>query len=197
MRIVFATSIFLFFTACGSMEKQKQLNHLTKMIVQTDSLKKVLLQNKIDSIVDYQLKSNALFIRLKNNYKPTKVDLNFGKKVNEFKELQMLFILEKEENKRTLPGEFGIVFSSLDEEKKTLNLLKTDIENGRGDRNKYNEFIAFEQGKLNTIKDMLNHYLMRKNKYLPRFRKSIMELNDFMDKWEKDIKHKSNPLSPI
>ena len=104
--------LILLLTACESTEKHKQLTRLTKMIAQTDSLKSVLLQNKIDSVVDYQVQANALMIRLKNNYRPTKIDLNFGRKVNEFKELQMLFILEKEENKRTLPGEFGVVFSS-------------------------------------------------------------------------------------
>jgi hypothetical protein len=180
--------LILLLTACESTEKHKQLSRLTKMIAQTDSLKSVLLQNKIDSVVDYQVQANALMIRLKNNYRPTKIDLNFGRKVNEFKELQMLFILEKEENKRTLPGEFGVVFSSLDEEKMTLNLLKVDVENGRGDKKKYNEFINFEQGKLNTIEGMLEHYLMRKKRYLPRFKKCLQELNEFMDKWEKENK---------
>jgi hypothetical protein len=180
--------LILLLTACESTEKHKQLSRLTKMIAQTDSLKSVLLQNKIDSVVDYQVQANALMMRLKNNYRPTKIDLNFGRKVNEFKELQMLFILEKEENKRTLPGEFGVVFSSLDEEKMTLNLLKVDVENGRGDKKKYNEFINFEQGKLNTIEGMLEHYLMRKKRYLPRFKKCLQELNEFMDKWEKENK---------
>lgn len=180
--------LILLLTACESTEKHKQLSRLTKMIAQTDSLKSVLLQNKIDSVVDYQVQANALMMRLKNNYRPTKIDLNFGRKVNEFKELQMLFILEKEENKRTLPGEFGVVFSSLDEEKMTLNLLKVDVENGRGDKKKYNEFINFEQGKLNTIEGMLEHYLMRKKRYLPRFKECLQELNEFMDKWEKENK---------
>jgi hypothetical protein len=76
----------------------------------------------------------------------------------------------------------------LDEEKMTLNLLKVDVENGRGDKKKYNEFINFEQGKLNTIEGMLEHYLMRKKRYLPRFKECLQELNEFMDKWEKENK---------
>jgi hypothetical protein len=96
----------------------------------------------------------------------------------------MLFVKEKEENKRTLPGEYGIIFSSLEEEKSTLITLKNDIENKRGDVEKYEEYINFEQEKLNTIKELLDHYILRKTKYLPRFRKSLKEMNSFMDNWE-------------
>jgi hypothetical protein len=154
------------------------------MIENVDSLKIVLEQNKMDSIVEFQLAANSIMLRIKNDYIPKKVNLSFGKKVDEFKELQMLFVKEKEENKRTLPGEYGIIFSSLEEEKSTLITLKNDIENKRGDLEKYEEYINFEQEKLNTIKELLDHYILRKTKYLPRFRKSLKEMNSFMDNWE-------------
>jgi hypothetical protein len=156
------------------------------MIEKVDSLKHVLEQNKTDSIVELQLAANSIMQRIKKDYKPKKVDMNFGRKVDEFKELQMLFVKEKEENKRTLAGEYGLVFSALDEEKRTLLTLKSDIENERGDNEKYDEFINFEREKLNTIEGLLNHYIMRKNKYLPRFRKSMNELIEFMDNWNKN-----------
>jgi hypothetical protein len=104
----------------------------------------------------------------------------------------MLFVKEKEENKRTLPGEFGIIFSALLEENKSLKTLLNDIENDRGDKNKYDEFIQFELEKINTIRGLLDHYLLRKNKYLPRFRKSLKELNAFLVKWENQNKTKKN-----
>ena len=185
MKTFIFISIILLCFACGTLKKDKQLEGLSKMILQLDSMNLLLKQNRMDSIVECQLAANALMLRIKNNYKPTKVDVNFGKKVNEFKELQMLFVKEKEENKRTLAGEYGVIHSSIHEEKKVLNLLKTDIENGRGDSKKYNDFIVFEQGKFNTIKGLLDHYLLRKTKYLPRFQMSMNELNEFMDNWEK------------
>jgi hypothetical protein len=181
----FLLSLFvaLFFYSCVSTEKRRQTQKLTNMISQTDSLKHVLQRNKIDSVVEYQILANALMLRFKNNYNPKKVDLKLGEEVNEFKELQMLFVKEKEENKRTLPGEYGIIFSALLEEKNTLKTLLNDVENDRGDKNKNNEYIKFELEKLNTIRSLLDHYLIRKNKYLPRFRRSLKELNSFMDKW--------------
>jgi len=189
---VFITCFMLLFFSCESAEKVKQMERLTKMIEQTDSLNRVFKKNKMDSIVEYQIAANTIMIRLKNNYKPTKVDMVFGEKVNEFKELQMLFVKEKEENKRTLTDQGMVISNSLREEKQALYNLKMDIEIGRGDKKKYDEFITFEQNKLNTIKVLLEQYLIRKNKYLPRFRKSLKELNDYMDKWEKENMQKKN-----
>jgi len=189
---VFITCFMLLFFSCESAEKVKQMERLTKMIEQTDSLNRVFKKNKMDSIVEYQIAANSIMIRLKNNYKPTKVDMVFGEKVNEFKELQMLFVKEKEENKRTLTDQGMVISNSLREEKQALYNLKMDIEIGRGDKKKYDEFITFEQNKLNTIKVLLEQYLIRKNKYLPRFRKSLKELNDYMDKWEKENMQKKN-----
>jgi len=177
-------SLLILCYACNSTEQQKQINLLTTMIQKTDSLKQAAEQNKIDSVVEYQLAANSLMLRLKNNYKPTKVDMIFGHEVDEFKELQMLFVKEKEENKRTLSDEYLFILSSLSEEKKTLITLMEDIENGSGDKEKYTEYIQFEQDKLTMIQDLLDHFIMRKKKYLPRFRKTLKELNEFMDKWE-------------
>lgn len=160
------------------------------MIQKTDSLKQAAEQNKMDSVVEYQLAANSCMIRLKNNYKPTKVDMDFGGKVNEFKKLQRLF--KKKHNHKTLSDEANVISNSIREEKQALYNLKMDIESGYGNKEKYDEFITFEQSKVNTIKVLLEQYLIRKKKDLPRFRKSLKELNDFMDKWEKENMPKKN-----
>lgn len=187
---VFISFFILLICSCEPAEKVKQIERLTKMIEQTDSLNRVFKKNKMDSVVEYQLAANTIMIRLKNNYKPTKVDMDFGIKVNEFKKLQRLF--KKKHNHRTLSDEANVISNSIREEKQALYNLKMDIESGYGNKEKYNEFITFEQSKLNTIKVLLDQYLIRKNKDLPRFRKSLKELNDFMDKWEKENMPKKN-----
>lgn len=182
--IVFISLLILLFFSCESKVKIKQIEQLTKMIEETDSLNQLFEKNKLDSTVEYQLAANTCLLRLKNNYKPTKVDMAFGRKVDEFKKLQKLF--KKKGNHKTLANEAMIISNSIREEQQALYNLKMDIESGQGDKNKYDEFITFEQGKVNTIKVLLEQYLTKKNKYLPRFIKSVKELNDFMDKWEKE-----------
>ena len=187
---VFISLCILFISSCQSSMKKKQIEQLTKMIEQTDSLNRVFTKNKMDSVVEYQLAANSCMIRLKNNYKPTKVDMEFGGKVNEFKKLQRLF--KKKHNHKTLSDEANVISNSIREEKQALYNLKMDIESGYGNKEKYDEFITFEQSKVTTIKVLLEQYLIRKKKDLPRFRKSLKELNDFMDKWEKENMPKKN-----
>ncbi len=177
-------------SSCESSEQTKQIERVTKMIEQTDSLNQVFEKNKLDSAIEYQLAAHACLLRIKNNYTPAKVDMDFGIKVNEFKKLQRLF--KKKGNHKTLANEAMVISNSIREERQALYNLKMDIENGRGDSKKYNDFITFEQGKINTIKVLLEQYLARKNKFLPLFRKSINELNEFMDKWEKENMPKKN-----
>lgn len=182
--IVFISLLILLFSSCESKVKIKQIEQLTKMIEETDSLNQLFEKNKLDSAVEYQLAANTCMLRLKNNYKPTKVDMAFGRKVDEFKKLQKLF--KKKGNHKTIANEAMVISNSIREEKQALYNLKMDIESGQGDKNKYDEFITFEQGKVNTIKVLLEQYLIKKNTYLPLFIKSVKELNDFMDKWEKE-----------
>jgi hypothetical protein len=182
--LIFISLCILLFWSCESSERKKQIDKLTAMIEVTDSLNRIFEKNKMDSAVEYQLAANTCMLRLKNNYKPNKVDMVLGEKVNEFKKLQRLF--KKKHNHKTLSDEANVISNSIREEKQALYNLKMDIEGGNGNQEKYNEFITFEQGKVNTIKVLLEQYVIRKNKYLPRFRKSVKELNDFMDKWEKE-----------
>ncbi|MBM3185553.1 MAG: hypothetical protein FJZ67_04575 [Bacteroidetes bacterium] len=180
----FYSLCILFICSCESKEKIKQIEQMTKMINETDSLNRIFEKNKLDSTAEYQLAANTCMLRLKSNYKPTKVDLVFGRKVDEFKKLQKLF--KKKGNHKTIANEAMVISNSIREEKQALYNLKMDVESGHGDKNKYDEFITFEQGKVNTIKILLEQYLIKKNKYLPLFIKSVKELNDFMDKWEKE-----------
>lgn len=182
--ILFFSLCILLICSCESKDKIKQIEQLTIMIEKTDSLNRIFEKNKLDSVVEYQLAANTCLLRLKNNYKPTKVDMVFGEKVNEFKRLQRLF--KKKHNQKTLADEATAISNSIREEKQALYNLKMDIESGYGEKNKYSEFITFEQSKVNTIKVLLEQYLIKKNRDLPRFRKSVKELNDFMDKWEEE-----------
>lgn len=177
-------SLILLFSACNSSKEQKQAESLIKMIAQTDSLNQVLLQHKMDSLVEYQIAANGLMIRVRTRYIPKKVDLDFGRKVEEFRFLQKLVTCKPKKNKRSLSGEYSTILSSLLEEKKTLDLLKKDIENGRGKKDEYNEFIQFENDKINSIKVLLDEYIRRKKHYLPKFKKSMRNLDAALSKWE-------------
>ena len=189
-QIVFFILLGLIFGACKSHTLKKQEQEVSAMIQKVDTIKNDLFRNKIDSVVELRLLASTLMIRIKENYISDKVDMNFGRKVDEFRELQMLFEKEKEEGKQTLPGEYSLLNKMILEEEKSLKLLKSDIENIRGEKAKYREYIKYEQRKVNMISEMFNHYFTRKTKYIPRFYKEYKELDSIIANKEKRTSNK-------
>ncbi|NBR15068.1 MAG: hypothetical protein EBU01_10895, partial [Crocinitomicaceae bacterium] len=78
------------------------------------------------------------------------------------------------------------------EEKKTLKLLKADIENGHGKKEQYDEFIIYEQRKVNLIGELLKVYMNYKEKQFPRF----LSLYKHLDEIAKDLEKKNATKKP-
>jgi hypothetical protein len=57
--------------------------------------------------------------------------------------------------------------------------LKSDIENNSGKREKYDEYIKFEQNKLNQISLLLKECVDGKQKIIDTYSKLHIELNQF------------------
>ncbi len=184
-QILFLSFLGLMLVACESETLKKQEQEVSEMITDVNSLKSNLFVNKIDSVVELRLMASSLMIRIKSNYTFDKIDMKLGRKVDEFRELQMLFEKEKEEGKQTLPGQYSTINKMIQEEEKALKLLKSDIENKRGEQEKYNEYIQYEQRKVAMISEMFNHYLSRKTKSIPRFYKEYNDLDSIVSEWEK------------
>lgn len=185
-KYLYVSFLVILIVSCKSKKIENQENEVFSMINKLDAIDSVFKKNKVDSIVELRLAGSSLLIRIKRNYNADKVDLKFGRLVDEFKELQMLFEFEKEEGKNTLPGEYAVINTLVQEERTSLNELYEDITNGKGDKQKYEDFIVFENRKLNLIDEMFDHYIKRKNKYIPRFYKCYNELDKEMTRWEKE-----------
>ena len=67
--------------------------------------------------------------------------------------------------------------TAIREERRTLNALKSDIENGSGSRDKYESYILFEKNKINQVDVLLKEYLRLKEETLDTYHKLHPELN--------------------
>jgi hypothetical protein len=94
-----------------------------------------------------------------------------AKKLNEYKVM------------RRALGPLGAQFQkgkkSLGEERETLKKLRTDIENGSGEREKYGDYISFEREKVKKISILIDDYVKQKNKNMNTFLTLHPELNEF------------------
>ena len=72
---------------------------------------------------------------------------------------------------------YGNLIIGIGEERMTLNNLAADIQNGEGERNKYDTYIVYENNKIKQLKILLNSYISFKNKTMETF----FRLHDELD----------------
>ena len=63
--------------------------------------------------------------------------------------------------------------------KEFYTIQNLHIQNGNGDQSKYQEYVDFENGKVNQLSKILAEYVKEKNKTMKTFHKLHKELYDF------------------
>jgi hypothetical protein len=157
--------------ACSSSNNEKHLEQIAKMNTSLDSLEKVMLANEIDTIAALRIATNGVELRIKNNYYSDTIDMELGKKMDAYKVMRRSL--------GPLSRSYTTVQTGITEERIALTNLKTDIENGNGDVTKYQEYVDFENGKVNQLSKILGEYVKEKNKTMKTFHKLHQELYDF------------------
>jgi chromosome segregation ATPase len=169
----FVISILLIFLAysCSDIKKNERLERIGNMEKSLDSLDNKMNSEQIDSLADMQLAAQGVELRIKNNYKLDTINLEFGKKMDAYKRMRRAI--------PKLKGNWEKVKKGIKEMRNSLINLKSDIENNSGKREKYDEYIKFEQNKLNQISLLLKECVDGKQKIIDTYSKLHIELNQF------------------
>ena len=182
----------LIFAACGDLDKAKHLKAIAQMEKSLDSMDVVLKENRLDTLAGIQIAANSLLTRIKTYYSADTIDVELGKKMDQFKRVMRSIKPKKGrvQNKnndttvivmanRSIGNGFSVVHTGVKEEKLTLAVLKKDIENGNGRRDKYDEYIKFEQDKVLQLQVLLKAYVDHKNVTIKEFNEIYSELNAY------------------
>ena len=159
------------FLSCSDFEKENQSARVDVLMGQVEGIEKVFLKIKIDSISALQMSTYEVERQIKQNYSPDSINLVLGKKMNDYKRMRkMLGPLGKEEVR---------LKKSLLEEREQLTKLGSDILNGYGKRELYNEYIDFETQKVNQIKVLYEEYDKTRAQFLEIYQRLHNELIAF------------------
>lgn len=167
--ILILTALSLF--SCTDLKKGKQLESIEKMNLALDSIQTVLFEHEIDTIAALGVAANTLELRIKNNYYADTIDMELGKKMDGFKVMRRTL--------GPLGRSYSVIKKNIVTEKETLKNLKTDIEKGNGERDKYDDYVKFEEGKVQQLRTLLKDYVTQKEKTMTNFFELYEELNTF------------------
>ncbi|MAO32219.1 MAG: hypothetical protein CL824_01820 [Crocinitomicaceae bacterium] len=164
------TIIFISF-GCADINRSKQIKNIDTMIEYLDSTSTIIHSFKPDSLSRMANNSTNVEIRIKNYLINDTIDLELGKKMDAYKIMRRsIGVLRKNHSK---------IKALVKEESITLNQLKTDINNGSGRREKYDEYIAYEQNKCKQIKIVFDEFIKTKKAVYTTYNRYHKELNEF------------------
>ncbi|MCE2712732.1 MAG: hypothetical protein LW688_09355 [Cryomorphaceae bacterium] len=197
--ILYLTLLGFVWSSCADLDRDKQLAEIKILTNRTDSLEVALKEHRIDTLASIQNSFNSLELRIRNNYTADTISIVLGQKMDEFRTLKKFFMAKHEEegeeekeekgttinlNEQTLGSAYATLRRGIQHEKKTLNALMNDVQNGFGKRDKYNDYIQFETEKIRQLGVLLEDYKTHKNTILKRFESVRSDLNNFASKLE-------------
>ena len=182
MRFGIILVIFSCLFSCSDIEKDRQVKKITELTNSVDKLNIALTQNKISRVPEKKLAVYTVIKRIKSYYFTDTIDYQFAKKMNSYK------VVKK--SLKNLDGDYEKIRIALREEKIALRKLKSDVLNGFGQREKYDEYISFEKNKTKKIKSLLDEYIYKKKEFTIAFDSLHPLLNDYSMRLEEKFKDK-------
>ena len=164
--------IVLLLISCSDLRKEDQLAKLKTLQDKLRTSQNKFQEAFIDSLHVMTTTSSDLERSLKQNYTSDSVDIALGKRVDDYKRMRRMF------------GSLGNFGSKLKrayaEQEKQLQSLFLDIENGYGERNKYDSYIDLERKKNEQVFVLLQEYLLLKKDALEIYEAQHLWLSDFV-----------------
>ena len=182
MRFGILLVIFSCLFSCSDIEKETQVKKIKELTNSVDKLNIALNQNKISRVPEKKLAVYTVIKRIKSYYFTDTIDYQFAKKMNSYK------VVKK--SLKNLDGDYEKIRIALREEKIALRKLKSDVLNGFGQREKYDEYIYFEKNKTKKIKILLDEYIYKKKEFAIAFDSLHPVLNDYSIRLEEKFKDK-------
>ncbi len=182
MRFGILLVIFSCLFSCSDIEKDRQVKKITVLTNSVEKLKIALTQNKISNVPEKKLAVYTVIKRIKSYYFTDTIDYQFAKKMNSYK------VVKK--SLKNLDGDYEKIRIALREEKIALRKLKSDVINGFGQREKYDDYISFEKNKTKKIKSLLDEYIYKKKEFTIAFDSLHPVLNDYSIRLEEKFKAK-------
>lgn len=171
MKILLVILLALSLFSCSDISKSTQLERISIMEQSLDSIEGVLEKEKLDTIQEWDLSAYNLEKRIKENYVSDTIDLVLGKKMDAYKVMRR--------NIEPMGKAMNSVKKGIKEEREKLAALKEDIKNGNGDREKYDEYVVFEEQKVDQLRVLITDFTETKKRSIDTYNQLHKELSDF------------------
>jgi hypothetical protein len=148
---------FLFFTACADLQREQHLGQIAQLHRKLDRIESTLPDKRLNEISAIKNNTMQTELRIKQNLHLDTIDIALAKRLDAYKLMRKSI--------KPMMQQYMQVREAINEEQVVLKRLKQDIQDGRGERQRYASYIRFERQKVKQISQLSADYLRAKEKF--------------------------------
>lgn len=143
--------------ACVDFNRDQLLQKVSKMDQHLLVLEDKLKDERMHDIATIKLNTMQTELRVKQNLHLDTINMELAKKLDAYKVMRRSI--------KPMLQQYLKVREGIKEEKRVLKQLTKDIKEGRGERNRYAEYISFERQKVSQLSSLTTDYLRSKEQF--------------------------------
>jgi hypothetical protein len=170
MKFLFLFSILAVLMSCSDLEKEQQLRRIRQEQKTLENLTKKLEDPRLLEVSTFKVNTMQTELKIKQNLYLDTINLELAQQLDAFKVMRRSI--------KPLMQQYHKIKTGIVEEKSALKLLYQDIQQGRGARHRYNEFIEFEHHKVQQIAALTKDFERAKKQLFKDYNRLYPPVNE-------------------
>jgi hypothetical protein len=151
----------LLFSSCADLQRETYLKQIAALEEKLREMESNLPDSRLNDISSIKVKTMQTELRIKQNLKLDTIDMGLAKKLDAYKLMRKSI--------KPMMQQFMKVREGIKEEKVVLKRLRQDIQDGRGERQHYANYIRFERQKVKQLTQLNADYLRSKATFFAEY----------------------------
>lgn len=162
-RLIVLFAVIGLLAACSDLEKEQQIKRVQQEQKKLAQLTKKLEDKRIQDISTFKVNTMQTELKIKQNLYLDTINLELAQQLDAFKVMRRSI--------KPLMKQYHKIKAGIREEKAVLKLLSQDIEQGRGERQRYDEFIQFEHNKVEQLAALTTDFQRAKTQFFNDYKR--------------------------
>ncbi|MFM7007132.1 MAG: hypothetical protein ACKOWX_07745 [Flavobacteriales bacterium] len=170
---IFLVLLAVFFSACADLSKDHLFEKIQALNQKLENLEEALKDTRLNEVATIKNNTMQTELRIKQNLHLDTVNIELAKKLDAYKLMRKSI--------KPVMRQLVKIKQGISEEKHVLRQLKNDIKEGRGQRDRYEEYIKFEGQKVAQLTALTKDFTRAKNKFFTDYKRLYPPVAAFAD----------------
>lgn len=148
--LFFLSLLSVLLTSCVDLKKEQLVKNVSRLNTKLEQIAARSKDSRMDSISNIKINTIQTELRIKQNLHLDTINISLAKQLDAYKVMRKSI--------KPLMQQYLQLRTVIKEEKQVLKRLAKDIQEGRGERHRYAEYVRFERQKVNQIVELSREF---------------------------------------